>query len=84
MLSGSDLRIVHAVRLQVVIVLGRYGNMDSNFGDADGVRCSGGLEASELLDWERTWSFRGALGFEPPAAADAAANMTAASVDHFS
>jgi hypothetical protein len=38
----------------------------------------------EFDDSERTWSFRGVLGLDPPTATDAAANMVAASLDHLS
>jgi hypothetical protein len=68
-----------------VIALGRYGNVVSKFVREEVVRCRGGVgDASELLDCERTCSLRGGLGLEPPLAADADANMTAVSVDHFS
>ena len=90
--SISDLRIVQDGRAQIVIVLGRYGNevrsllVDDAVDDKEGRR---GFEDGvwlevEVEDCDRTWIFRGALGLEPPIAADAEANMVAVSLDHFS
>jgi len=54
----------------------------------DGVEDKGGREGDWLVveadDGDRTCSFRGALGLEPPIAADADANIVAVSRDHFS
>ena len=90
--SESDLRILHDGREHTVIVLGIYGNDVSSLPFENGVEDMEGRAGSEVEDWlavevddcERTCSFRGAFGLEPPFATDADANMVAVSLDHFS
>jgi hypothetical protein len=92
MLSESDLSIMHEGNAHTVIALGRYGKDVRSLPVEEVVVKSEGRVAFVADDWleeevddnERTWSFRGVLGLDPPTATDAAANMVAASFDHLS